>query len=77
MISLYHLHSTPPPPEPEPEPEPEPMEEDVIPDLAYHLQNRRVRVKRYFCMHCPEGSVSHSASRGFDWQGLTAHMKSK
>ena len=56
------------------------MDEDVIPDLAYQIRKRRVHVKRHFCKHCSEGSKSSatgSAMRGFDWQGVTAHMKSK
>ena len=52
------------------------MEEDVILDLAYQVQKRRVHVKRHFCKHCPEGSLS-TTRRGFDWQGVKAHMKSK
>ena len=55
----------------------EPMEENVIPDASYQLRKPQARVKRYFCKHCPEGSISSVGARGVDWRGLTAHMKSK
>ena len=56
------------------------MEEDVIPDLSYQIRKCRVHVKRHFCKHCPEESIcsaTGTAMRGFDWQGVMAHLKSK
>jgi len=55
------------------------MEEELIPEPAYLLQKRRVHVKRHFCNHCAATATTTATAgaRGFDWQGLTAHMKAR
>jgi hypothetical protein len=53
------------------------MEEGMILDTEYLPQKRRGHVKQHFCKHCPEEPTSSSSARGFDWQGLTAHMKAR
>ena len=73
-IAIPALHSTPPPPT---TPEPELIEEDSIPDTAYQPPKRRGHAKLHFCKHCPGGPMSSSTARGFDWQGLTLHMKAR